>query len=210
MSASFFIYTQQKLTLPESLAVFTNIFNSQEAIAILYSPQRCVLAKLIQGELCDDQGQPVEMSSVFEARIFNETAELRWLNDPRPEKHHRTVILTEYEQSTLGSWQLEKKELAHSQTQAKDANKVDSKWNPNVITKLNQTYLLWGEGTGKTLSVGWSELATARIGSLLVPVAGLKKNQRVLLHSVEYIVAAEHGNAVIFDERLTKLEVEHG
>ena len=81
---------------------------------------------------------------------------------------------------------------------------------PSVIETLPQTYLLWGEGTGRQMSGGWSELGTARIGGLPVPVGNVGRNQRVLLHSVEYIVEAEHGNAVVFDERLLKLEVAHG
>ena len=81
---------------------------------------------------------------------------------------------------------------------------------PSVIETLPQTYLLWGEGTGRAVNAGWSELATARIGGLRVPVSNVGKNQRVLLHCVEYIVEADHGNAVVYDERLVKLEVAYG
>lgn len=189
MSTTLYIYTQQKLTLNEALAAFAHILQQQQsAAAILYSPQSCQLAQWVQGAVYDENGQPLDILTVFEARVFNELAELRWLNDPSPQQCHQAVVLTE-QQSQL-DWPTERRD--------------------GIIAKLPQRYLLWGEGTGRSASNGWSELATARIGALKVPIGGVGKNQRVLLHSVEYIVEAEHGNAVVFDERLTKLEVDHG
>jgi CRISPR-associated protein (TIGR03984 family) len=192
MSATLFLYTRQKLTLPEAVSAFAQVIGTAPATAILYSPQRCELATLVAGALRGPTGQPVDTTNVFEARVFCETAELRWHKDHGPEQCHRAVILTEEEQAAiLGDWELEKKQ-------------------PHVISVLKQTYLLWGEGTGRLTGNGWSELATARIGALAVPVANVGKSQRVLLHTMEYIVEADHGNAVIFDERLVKLEVDRG
>lgn len=190
MSAKLFIYTRQKHTFPEALSAFAGISGSQSATAILYTPRRCELATFTNGILHGSDGQPLDMANIFEARVFHELAELRWLNDPSPTQNHRTVILTAQEQTTLIDWHLETV--------------------PQIIEKISQTYLLWGEGTGRKLINGWSELATARIGGLRIPVGNLGRNQRVLLNSVEYIVEADHGNAVIFDERLLNLEVDHG
>jgi CRISPR-associated protein, TIGR03984 family len=189
MSSTLIVCTRQKLCLPEAFSALTEIIGTNKATAILYSPQRCELATFTQGALHGSDGQTVNLESVFEARVFNETAELRWLNDPSPEKCHRAVILTE-QQPQLNDWHIEQEK--------------------NVIETLTQTYLLWGEGTGQTRGNGWSELATARIGAIWVPVGKVGRNQRVLLHSVEYIVEADHGNAVVFDERLVKLEVDRG
>jgi CRISPR-associated protein (TIGR03984 family) len=118
-------------------------------------------------------------------------AELRWLNDPGPEQRHRAVILAEQNHAgALIDWvRLEQ---------------------PDVIARLPQTYLLWGEGTGRQVGNGWSELATARIGALPIPLRNVDRNQRVLLHSLEYVAEAEDGNAVVLDERLLKLEVPRG
>jgi CRISPR-associated protein (TIGR03984 family) len=187
--ATLFVSTRQKLTLADALSSFGQVIGAEPATALLYSPRRCELARFAEGALHGPDGQPVDIGSVFEARVFCETAELRWLNDPGPEQCHRAVILTEQNRTHLSGW---------------DKDTID-----DVIDKLEQTYLLWGEGTDRPVSNGWSELATARIGALPVPVANVGKNQRVLLHSVEYIVEAEHGNAVVFDERLVKLEVAH-
>jgi CRISPR-associated protein (TIGR03984 family) len=189
-NVTLFVYTRQKLTLPDALSSFGQLIGAEPATAILYSPRRCELATFAGRALQGSDGQEVDTAGVFEARVFCELAELRWLNDPGPDRCHRAVILSEREQPSLADWRIEQETA--------------------IINKLDQTYLLWGEGTGRPVSNGWSELAMARIGALSVPVANVGKNQRVLLHSVEYVVEAEHGNAVVFDERLVKLEVAHG
>jgi CRISPR-associated protein (TIGR03984 family) len=192
MSAALFVYTRQALSLADALSGFATVIGMNGATAILYSPRRCELATCAEGALRASDGQPVDIGTVFEARVFNETAELRWLNDPSTEQCHRAVILTEQDRTgMLEGWEPENDQ-------------------PSVIDTLPQTYLLWGEGTDRPMNAGWSELATARIGGLRVPVGNVGRNQRVLLHSVEYIVEAEHGNAVVFDERLVKLEVARG
>lgn len=191
MSTALFAYTRDNLRLSEALAAFAALEGMSGATAILYSPRRCELAVLRNGTLHNSNGQPVDLGTVFEARIFNEKAELRWLNDPGPQQRHQAAILAEVDYTAkLGGWKHDKRS--------------------DIIAKLPQTYLLWGEGTGQSPGNGWSELATARIGALHVPLANVGRNERVLLHSVEYIVEAEHGNAAIFDERLLKLEVARG
>jgi len=190
MTERLFVYRQHKVMLKQAIAAFVTINGKNGATAILYAPRRCELATFAKGSLHGWDGQLVDISTVFEARVFSETAELRWLNDPSPEQCHRAVILSEQVQTQLNGWQMEQEKA--------------------VITTLPQTYLLWGEGTGREIQNGWSELATARIGALKVPVNKVGKNERVLLHSLEYIVEAEHGNAAIFDERLVKLEVARG
>lgn len=190
MSTTLFVYTRQALSLSDALSAFVRVIGKNSATAILYSPRRCELAIFANEALQNSDGQTVDTSSVFEARVFCDTAELRWLNDPSSEQCHRAVILTEREQQSLSDWKSEPRS--------------------EIIAKLDQTYLLWGEGTGRPISNGWSELATAQIGALRVPMGNVGRNDRVLLHSVEYIVEADHGNAVVFDERLVKLEVARG
>jgi CRISPR-associated protein (TIGR03984 family) len=189
-----FVYTREKTalkknTLNDALSDFAAVVGAERATAILYSLERCELATLANGILHSWDGQPVDIGRVFEARVFNETAELRWLNDRGPEQNHRAVILTEQDRTGMPEgWEREN-----------DGS--------SVIETLPQTYLLWGEGTGRKMNDGWSELATARIGALWVPVSNVGMNQRVLLHTVEYIIEAKDGNAVVCDERLVKLEV---
>ena len=193
MNESLFIYTREKLSLMDSLSTFAKEFGENKLTAILYTPRRCELATFDQGTLQASDCQSVNIASVFEARLFNETAELRWLNDPGSAHCHRTVVLTEKKGLKLvAGW----------------GQDIDSK--QKFIKTLPQTYLIWGEGTGRYLGESWSELATARIGGLNVPLGEVGKKSRVLLRTKEYIVESDHGNAVVFDERLLKLEVDHG
>ncbi|MFO0878143.1 MAG: CRISPR-associated protein Csx19 [Gemmataceae bacterium] len=178
------------ISFPEALAAFEKV--GGEAIGLLYSPRSCVFAVLAEGVLQGSDGQPIDLSAVYEARVFCKKAELRWLNDPTHERRHRAVMLSEQDRSVGEGWQ-------HSDL--------------SVIDTLPQTYLLWGEGTeAKTpLADGWSLLATPRIGGLQVPVGEARSNrQRVLLHTVEYLIEGEYGNVVVADERLCRLEVING
>jgi CRISPR-associated protein (TIGR03984 family) len=187
-----FVHRCGSCSLGRAVTGFAGISGSDPAIALLYSPGCCRFARLgSDGVLKGPDGRAVDLAAVFEARLFNEKAELRWLNDPGPEQQHRAVILTTEDLSEgLGDhW-------------SKDSH--------TPVESLSNRYLLWGEGTGRLLADGWSELATARIGALPVPVAGVGARQRVLLQSAEYLAEVEDGNVVVLDERLCKLEVERG
>ncbi len=190
MTTRLFVSYRGSVTLTDALADFGNVIADADATAILYSPQWCKLAAFMSGQLTAADGQRIDTSSVFEMRLFTPHAEMRWLNDPSPEQFHRAVILSENDCSGLlgQSWR--------ATTQ-------------DCVESLEQTYLLWGEGTGRPMADGWSELATPRIGALLVPLAGVAPHQRVLLRSVEYLTEAEHGNVIVFEERLSGLEVVH-
>jgi|DewCreStandDraft_2_1066082.scaffolds.fasta_scaffold00340_13 CRISPR-associated protein (TIGR03984 family) len=190
MSTELHSYRRVGLSLQEASQAFAAVAEGLPAIAILYTPEKCHLARFADGQFMNVQGQPFDISRVYEARIFNENAELRWLNDPGPAKQHRSVILA-------GS------DLAH---------KLADRWEKpqktaTIIHTLKQTYLLWGQGTGET-SNGWSTLAMARVGALQVPVPNVPDKANVLLHSIEYLEERDHGNVVVFDERLIGLKID--
>ncbi len=138
-----FVHRRERLPLRAAVGMFAKVASAQPGVALLYSPQWCRFALLgPDRQPTDAAGRAVDLSPVFEARLFNEDAELRWLNDPRGEQWHRTVI------------------LAHVDL----AQKLGEGWSKDphdIIDTLDQTYLLWGEGTGSELADGWSELATA-------------------------------------------------
>lgn len=179
-------YSQKGISFCEALKIYTSIVCERKSIAILYSQKSCQIATFKEGNLQDDLGNTVSLEPVFEARVFNMISELRWVNDPSPTRNHRTTILTEQNFSN----ELEK--FACLSTL--------------VLDTIDQKYLVWGEGTGKKANDGWSELATARIGSLIIPLNDVGNNQRVSLNSREYLVETFHGNVIVFDERLIKLE----
>lgn len=181
---------QASLALTEAIQAYVKILEGEPAWALLYQPQRCFFGLCdTDGTVKDSKGDRIDLQAVLEARLFNPVAELRWLKAPGAQSSHKTVILADADYSDrLGAgWQVQVKP---------------------VLDILQQTYLLWGEGTGQAISDRWSQLATARIGSLEVPVPAVGKNQRVLLYTREYLVEADDGNVIVLDERLYKLQRE--
>jgi CRISPR-associated protein (TIGR03984 family) len=159
--------------------------------ALLYSPQQCMFA-VYSGEVWQGPNGPLDVAGVFEARVFSHSAELRWLKDPVDEAGHRCAIVSERELGTLDhgqGWQASTQE---------------------VMRGPELRYLLWGEGTGKYASQGWSRLGTARVGVLHVPLAAVAEGARAALVAQEYLGEREHGNVVVIDERLVKLETYGG
>jgi CRISPR-associated protein (TIGR03984 family) len=194
--AKLFVHQRERIGLAEAITAFARIRQEGDVVALLYSPRSCKFALLSSGSLHGSDAGEIDLRSVFEARVFGTKAELRWLNDASGEGQHRAVVLAEEDCSQSLGEDWSKTEIADNET-------------------LPQTYLLWGEGTGKgtgePMREGWSKLGAARIGALPVPLANVEKNQRVRLVTREYLKAEEqHGNVLVHDERLCKLEVERG
>jgi CRISPR-associated protein (TIGR03984 family) len=186
---SVFEYCNKGISLSEACSVAGRVASNESPVAILYAPQKCYLAKLVNGTLTDSSDRPISENSVYEARIFCKSFELRWLNDPSPAKQHRAVIVSE-------------KDLS---------NALDNGWSPTrqqVVDSQEQTYLLWGQGI-KDLGNGWSQIGGARVGAIEVPVANVQPKANVLLESVEYFVESEHGNVIVWAERLKGFQVSH-
>lgn len=178
-----------EMTLKDALTASLPVLSAKKTVALLYTPQHCKLAVLQNGVLRQSDGMAVDLTEVFEARVFNEDAELRWLNEQ--DGTGRAVLLSD---SALTVSALDK-----------DA----SLW---VLDKqLEQTYLLWGEGVEHAkagLPAEWSRLTTARIGKLDVPLANVGKSGLVQLLAKEYLAVCDpHGNVAVVEERLLKLEV---
>ncbi|NEQ48342.1 MAG: TIGR03984 family CRISPR-associated protein [Leptolyngbya sp. SIOISBB] len=175
-------------TLPLGDAINSCKSVLQEATALLYSPQACVLARLdLGGTLRDASANKISLDSVFEARIFNENCELRWLNEL--DASGRAALVVESEISAAGFTHIEAKSCE----------------------SLAQQYLLWGERVEDfSNDKGWQRLAEARIGKLDIPVAqSFLQEQRVYLKTLEYLaVADKYGNFAVIEERLVKLEVK--
>jgi CRISPR-associated protein (TIGR03984 family) len=157
------------------------------AIALVYSPDFCKFAKFVDNRLTFSDNPNLE--NIFEARIFNSNFELRWLKTS--EHSGQAVILGEASLASLSHpWQ-EPKHLEKLHTSA-------------------QEYLLWGEGISSSGVEGWSQLATARIGTVAVPITGLKPHQHVYLTTCEYYQVLDdlYSNVVVAEERLVALKVK--
>ncbi len=189
MAIELFVYTAQALQL------FAASLPEQGATALIYTPDACMLAHLgSDGRLIGSSGQPVQTSAVYEARVFHDAAELRWWNDPSPQRAHRTTILAE---SRHNGWA--------------SAGMTEVPFAKQIIDRLEQQYLLWGTGETRVegLAVGWSALATPRIGRLDVPVGPIGARDRVVLRAIEYLAEYEDGNVGVAEERLQRLETYH-
>jgi CRISPR-associated protein (TIGR03984 family) len=160
------------------------------AIGLFYSPQACQFGRICEDGIVEvlkgDKPDHLDLSNVFEARIFNRTAELRWLN-----------VLGEGGKAVLLS---------------EDENLPPILKKPmepiNYREKLEQTYLLWGEPIDRKPPANWEFLATARIGTLAIPQPEREKGDYVVLNSREYLSAGDCGNVSIVQERLVNLTWE--
>jgi CRISPR-associated protein (TIGR03984 family) len=184
--------TSLDITLPDVLQECSEALKN--GVALLYSPTRCQFGKLQDGILQNSQGEVIALdyvsSHIFEARIFNKDSELRWLNEV--DGNGQAVLISEQNISDY---------LRDSVLDL--TTDLDS---------ISQTYLLWGEGvkTKVDLSLGWSRLASARIGALDVPVdQPIPHGKRVYLKTCEYLAEVDEcGNVAVVEERLMALEVE--
>jgi CRISPR-associated protein (TIGR03984 family) len=156
------------------------------SLAILYSPKHCYLAKFENGqfEIAESEKdgikvKKVSLEQIYEARIFTETAELRWLKD---EKDGTAVILSEDENL-----------------------KFDDKVSDETYTAICLKYLLWGQSTNTT-NGNWTQFAEARIGAFFVPIANVADKGYAQFTAVEYLKEFEDGNVAVFEERLTGIK----
>ncbi len=198
-------YNACGLALEEAAAVFAKALvaaSGQETLALtalLYKPECCSFAVYERGDWKNASGK-IDVSGVYEARVFSQSAELRWLKDPSPKGAHASAIVSDRELANLDQGQ-------HPEGEARRT------WQScplDVVQGPKQRYLLWGEGLGRYKGNGWSSLAAARIGELHVPLPGVPERGRAQLVAQEYLVEREHGNMVVAEERLVGLETDRG
>jgi CRISPR-associated protein (TIGR03984 family) len=185
-------YQTQNTTLPDAIASCSDLL--KDAIALLYSPTECNILKLNSGQLEDASAKTFKcVEKVFEARIFNQNNELRWLN--RNSGNGQAVLLSETEILTAKPESFEKEEINYQEC-------------------IPQKYLLWGETVSwddvhsnyADFQKGWQRLTEARLDKIDIPLDEvIAPKQRVYLETCEYIAEKDFGNMVIIEERLIKL-----
>jgi CRISPR-associated protein (TIGR03984 family) len=124
-----------KLTLLEALEICAGCF--PDAVGLFYSPESCKFGKIQGDQVKDATGNNLDLNRVFEARIFNQQSELRWLNQSNGTG--RAVLL--------------------SQTNI-DSYLPDRVAEIEAIDIIDSQYLLWGEGTGQNDDT-WSCISAA-------------------------------------------------
>ncbi|HEY5137967.1 MAG TPA: CRISPR-associated protein Csx19 [Methylococcales bacterium] len=181
--------TSSTITLSEALTkVHSTLLPG--GVALLYSPEHCQFACLDgSGNLLNQEGNRIDLNPVFEARVFNKKAEMRWLNDCYGKGY--AVLLSEEAISQYFEEAVELTKLA----------KLD---------EPTTNYILWGQGAKNSYpdKPGWSKLSLARIGSMDVPIGNVGESKRVCLKAIEYLQEVDdYGNVAIVEERLMELEV---
>ncbi|MEV5575466.1 CRISPR-associated protein Csx19 [Spirillospora sp. NPDC052269] len=146
-----------------------------DGFALLTTPWRYEIMSTAEARRSTPEG-------VFEARVFDEHTELRWLDNA--DDIGRTVMLSE------------------------DAAALPAAFATLDPVKATGTvtggYLLWGKAV--QASDGWTTLTTERIGSLRVP-GEFSRGGHVALVTREYIARdPNHGNAYVAEERLLGFE----
>lgn len=180
-------------------------------IALLYSPRSCYFAKFeSSGKLTipnsKNPQQEIELelnyqkTHIFEARIFNEDYELRWLNEY--DGKGKAVLLLE---TSLSNDSGTEKNFSSSLEQKNQSSEP-----LKFIDTIPQQYLIWGERIHDKSLDNWVTVSTARIGKLNIPLnQDLHKDQRIYLKTKEYLSEVDHfGNVSIIEERLINLEVK--
>lgn len=193
MSSLYSYASATDVTLAGALRDCRVVLQQPSAIALLYAPNWLRFARFDSADnLCGSDGETINLDPVYEARVFNDVAELRWLNKARG--FGKAVLLSEEERVIA------------------DYSALDRL---DPVKTIRQSYLLWGVGEDVTPSQEWSRLTTARIGQLDAPVddvaalvrAHPKEKVNVLLHAKEYLaVADKHGNVAVCEERLCGLK----
>lgn len=187
----------KKMTLSDALTACLSVLSTKKTVALLYTPQHCKLALLENGVLRQSKGEVIDLKEVFEARVFNEDAELRWLNEQ--DGSGRAVLLSARE------------------IPQPCRNQLPDDASLQALHTLPQTYLLWGEGVDQTkarakngLADGWSRLTTARIGWLDVPVPGIQEKERVHLKALEYLAEYDADGKLVQDGQTVEEDKRHG
>jgi len=177
--------SKENVSLRDAISA-CNAFLGNNAIALLYSPTACQLAQLVDGKLSDSEGKEIALESIFEARIFNTSSELRWLNVLNG--NGNAVIISESDISGI----------------------FETDCNLQYLETLSQQYVLWGAGmeSPNNASPAWSRLGAARVGAMDVPIAGITtSDRRCILKVTEYLQEVDnHGNVAVVEERLVQLK----
>lgn len=152
--------------------------------ALLATPRTYHIALVnASGHLETAKGS-VRLQDVFEARFFDERAELRWVNIA--EGRGAAVLLTEDAAALPATFGERLPGIEATGTRA-------------------GAYLLWGRSAGPVN--GWTTLSTERIGTIAIP-AEIPADQHAQVLTREYIAHdPNHGNAYIAEERLLRFDL---
>jgi CRISPR-associated protein (TIGR03984 family) len=170
------VLTRSGVTLDMALAAAPVL---GEAVALLSKPAEFVACRIdAGGRLLDRLDGLVPIEGVFEARVFSERGELRWLAG---DGSGRAALLFD------------------------DApQELPDRWEPAAAIpyrdRFRRPYLLWGRQVPPA-TPGWTRLDEARVGPRDIPAGG---GPYLRLEAWEY-VGERDGNACVLAERLVAI-----
>jgi CRISPR-associated protein (TIGR03984 family) len=170
------VLTRRGVTLDVALAAAPML---GVAVALLSKPAEFVACRIdAGGRLLDPLDGPVSIEGVFEARVFSERGELRWLAG---DDSGRAALLLDA-----------------------PPDELPDRWEPAAAVpyrdRFTRRYLLWGRQV-PSATPGWTRLDEARVGPRDIPAAG---GPYLRLEAWEY-VGERDGNACVLAERLVAI-----
>lgn len=179
------VFSRRGMSLEAALVAFAGTVGPAGAVGFTFAPAAFSFLRLDAAGKATGPAGPAALAEAYEARVFHDHAELRWLRDPRHESGHATVVLTD------GSCAVDLPPLPLEVP---------------LLDVVKQSYVIWGRpATEQGRAPGWTRLSTARIGGLDVPHVGIPEGHRVAIESVEYLGQFAHGNVGVVEERLCGL-----
>jgi len=203
-------FSRSGLSLADSLELTKSVFGCGVVIGFLSTPTEFMVVKLEGGLLTGPNGT-VDLGPVFEARVFSNKAELRWLAET--DGVGKAVVLLEGRKGQEHAPDLAEtdgvgKAVVLAETELPTLASEGWKRESYVVTKQSCEYILWGRGTGKFTN-GWGGVSAARIGTIPLPLK-VEENKCAILKTIVYFckeLPDTDGNCVVLDERLVGLEV---
>ncbi len=139
--------------------------SGREAVALLYEPDDCVIARVTAEGFSTPKGPP-DFEAAYEMLVFCPAWEFRWVRDGA---------------------------VGHARVVAETALGIKGEKKTTACQKRSVSYLLWGEQL--EVADGWVTLSAARIGAITVPIKKGEVASRYALQAFEYAFKDdEHGN----------------
>ncbi|MFG1694135.1 CRISPR-associated protein Csx19 [Nonomuraea sp. NPDC049309] len=154
------------------------------SVALLSAPHAYQVALVGASGGLETRKGTVRLRDVFEARCFDERAELRWVNIA--DGRGTGVLLTE-------------------DTALLPDDAGERLPDIEATRPRPGSYLLWGRSAGSI--DGWTTLSAERIGTIDIP-AQIPAEQHARIVTREYIAQdPDHGNAYVAEERLLRFDL---
>lgn len=197
MTNQLYIYKNKSISLQDALKAWKDILAG--TMGLVYSAEKCRVLSLTAVQSSDTLKSEMKCPP-FEARVFNQVCELRWLADAQSfnlsnwDNNGIAVLLTEREfTEPPAEWHL---------CNTDDTDYVDSR---------EDHYVLWGE---YEKDEGENRIFFEhRMGNLAIPKAAFtwenpQQGKKAALKVKEYIaVGDKHGNCAVIAERLLGFDV---